>query len=409
MPGVSAMPAAHLSAESALPEHEGCRPEPTGARPPAAPPRAPGPAQLPADLPTFTGRESELRQVRALAPGAVAPPSLMVIRGMAGIGKTALAVHWAHRIAHLYPDGQLHINLRGFDPTGVVVPPAEALRGFLDGLGVARDQIPGPVEAQSALFRSLLARRRMLLLLDNARDTEQVRPLLPGSADCLVIVTSRSQLTGLIANEGAQPLTLNALTTSEAYGFLERRIGAARLRAEPRAAYEIIARCGRLPLALAVVAARAATHPGFTLDTVARELRESQGNLDALSGGDATTDLRTVFSWSYQSLSAPAARLFRLLGLHSGPDITAHAAAALAGLPFRETRRLLSEITWVHLLNEPAPGRYTLHDLLRVYAAERAAVEEPPRERDRAAERLLRWYQHLGETGGKAPPMPPSV
>ncbi|WP_344526421.1 AfsR/SARP family transcriptional regulator [Streptomyces albiaxialis] len=355
------------------------------------------PAQLPADLPAFTGREDELRQVQALMPDAGAPSSIMVIGGMGGIGKTALAVHWAHRIAHLYPDGQLYINLRGFDPTGETVPQAEAVRIFLDALGVPPEGIPDTLEAQSALFRSLLARRRMLLVLDNARDTEQVRPLLPGSADCLVIVTSRSQLTGLIANEGAQPVALSPLTPQEAYGFLERRIGAAWTRAEPWVTDEIIECCGRLPLALAVVAARAATNPTFSLDTVAGELRESRGNLDALTGGDPTTDVRTVFSWSYEALSAPASRLFRLLGLHSGPDISAHAAAALAGVAPREARTLLAEITRAHLVDEHAPGRYALHDLLRVYAAERVGTEEPPEERERAVERLLLWYLHTAD------------
>ncbi|MEV6134273.1 BTAD domain-containing putative transcriptional regulator [Streptomyces violaceusniger] len=352
------------------------------------------PAQLPADLPTFTGRQAELEQVRTLAPDTGTPSSVTVISGMAGIGKTTLAVHWAHRIAERYPDGQLYVNLRGFDPTGAVISSAEAIRMFLDALGVAPQAIPASLDAQAALYRSLLADRRMLVLLDNARDTEQVRPLLPGSTGCLAIVTSRGQLTGLVTHEGAQPLTLSPLPPPEAHSFLAGRVGAARLTAEPQAANEIIEYCGRLPLALAVVAARAATNPGFALGTIAEELRESQGNLDALTGGDPTSDVRTVFSWSYEALSAPAARLFHLLGLHSGPDISAHAAAALAGLPLHETRGLLAEITRLNLLNEHAPGRYALHDLLRVYAMERVATEESPQEQDRAIERLMHWYLH---------------
>ncbi|MET9966887.1 tetratricopeptide repeat protein [Streptomyces sp. NPDC006356] len=337
---------------------------------------------------------------------------------MAGIGKTTLAVHWAHRVAPHYPDGQLYINLRGFDPTGAVVSPAKAVRTFLNALGVPPQAIPDALDAQAALYRSLLADRRMLVLLDNARDAEQVRPLLPGSPGCLTIVTSRSQLTGLIAGEGAQPLTLSPLTPAESHGLLARRVGAAWLAAEPEVADEIVEFCGRLPLALAIVAARAATNPGFTLSTVARELRESQGNLDALTGGDPASDVRTVFSWSYDALSAPAARLFRLLGLHCGPDISAPAAAALAGLPLRETRGLLAEITRLSLLNEHAPGRYAPHDLLRVYAAERASAAEQ-QERDRAVERLLCWYLHATDavfahlSPGRRPlpldPLPPQV
>lgn len=350
--------------------------------------QAASPAQLPADLGTFTGREAELAQLKGLLPDDGEPPTTLLISaigGMAGIGKTTLAVHWAHRIAHRFPDGQLYINLRGLHPTGSAMPPAEAIRIFLDALGVPAQNIPASPEAQAALYRSLLAGRRMLILLDNARNAEQIRPLLPGSSGCLVIVTSRSQLTGLVANDGAHPLTLNPMTPAEAHGFLARRIGAARLAAEPRAADELITLCARLPLALAIVAARAATYPGFTLDAIAQELRDNQGSLDAFTGYDPTTDIRAVFSCSYETLSAPAARLFSLLGLHSGPDLSAPAAAALAGLSSAKTQRLLVELTGAHLLTARAPGRYTLHDLLRIYAVERVVAEGTPQERDRAA------------------------
>lgn len=358
------------------------------------------PAQLPADLSTFSGRRAELDQTRALLPDEAEHPATMVISvicGMAGIGKTTLAVHWAHQIAHRFPDGQLYVNLRGFDPTGSIVSPGDAIRSFLDALGVPPQRIPASLDAQAALYRSLLADRRMLILLDNARDTEQIRPLLPGSPGSLVIVTSRNQLTGLIANDGAHPLTLNPMTRTEAHSFLVRRLGAGRLVAEPQAVDEIIARCGRLPLALAVVAARAATHPAFTLSAVAQELRDSQGSLDAFAGGELATDVRAVFSWSYEALSTSAARLFHLLSLHSGPDISAPAAAALAGLPLREAHALLAELTHAYLLTEHSPGRYALHDLLRVYAAERVATEETPQEQDRAVERLLSWYLHTAD------------
>ncbi|MFC9844420.1 BTAD domain-containing putative transcriptional regulator [Streptomyces sp. NPDC060223] len=376
-----------------------------GADPPAAPATPPsvqpaGPAQLPADLATFTGRRAELEQAQALLPEDGNYPATVLISaigGMAGIGKTTLAVHLAHRIAHRFPDGQLFINLRGFDPTGTVVPPSEAIRTFLDALGVPPHRIPAGLDAQAALYRSLLAGRRILILLDNAQDTDQVRPLLPGTPGCLVIVTSRNQLSGLVVNDGALPLTLNPLAPGEAHDFLANRLGAGRLAAEPEATHELIAHCARLPLALAIVAARAATNPGFPLSAVATELRDSHGSLDAFAGGDLTSDVRAVFSWSYEALSTPAARLFRLLGLHAGPDITAPAAAALAGLPLRETRALLVELTRAHLLAEHLPGRYTLHDLLRVYAGERVHAEETRQERERAVERLLAWYLHTAD------------
>ncbi|MFD7698813.1 BTAD domain-containing putative transcriptional regulator [Streptomyces caelestis] len=379
------------------------RPDPPAERglPESAEYPAARPAQLPADLPAFVGRQAELECLRSLLPKDGSPPTTLVISaigGMGGIGKSALAVHWAHEVADRFPDGQLCINLRGFDPTGSVMTPEEAVRVFLDALGVPPERISGDFEAQVALYRSVLARRRVLILLDNARDTEQVRPLLPGSPGSLVIVTSRSRLAGLIAGEGAHPLTLDQMTPMEAFDLLAARLGTDRLAEEPRAAGEIIARCGRLPLALAIVAAHAGVRPGFPLSAIAEEVRDSHGSLDAFAGGDdITTDVRAVFSWSYKALSDPAARLFRLLGLHCGPDISAPAAAALAGLAPREARGLLGELTRAHLLAEHFPGRYALHDLLRVYAAERAQAEETARERDEAVERLLTWYLHTAD------------
>ncbi|MEE1940995.1 BTAD domain-containing putative transcriptional regulator [Streptomyces sp. TRM 70361] len=394
-----------LAADPSLtpsPTHEPADPPPDtpDTRPGGRPGCSARPAQLPADLPTFTGRHDELDRTRALLSETGDPPSTVVISaigGMAGIGKTALAVRWAHEVADRFPDGQLYVNLRGFDPTGSVVAPEEAIRAFLGALGVPAQRIPTQLDALAALYRTLLADRRVLILLDNARDTDQVRPLLPGSPGCLVIVTSRNQLTGLVAGDGAHPLTLNPLTPAEAQEFLARRLGAARPAAEPRAAEAIIAHCARLPLALAIVSARAAAHPGFPLSAIADELRDSHGSLDAFAGGELSADIRAVFSWSYHSLSAPAARLFRLLGLHSGPCVSAPAAAALAGLPLRETRGLLVELTRAHLLTEHLPGRYTLHDLLRFYAAERVRDEEAPQERDGAVERLLAWYLHTAD------------
>ncbi|MFF7261774.1 BTAD domain-containing putative transcriptional regulator [Streptomyces sp. NPDC008159] len=374
-------------------------PTPTsGTAPASAPP--PVPAQLPHDLATFTGRRSELEEVLALldtapGPSACAPGTVVIsaIGGMAGIGKTTLAVHWAHRVADRFPDGQLYVDLRGFTPSGAVMGADEAVRVFLDALGVPPERVPHGVDARAALYRSLLAGRRFLVLLDNARDTEQVRPLLPGAPGCLAIVTSRNQLTGLVSAHGAHALTLRPLDTEQARVFLERRLGAARLTGESRAVAEIAVLCAGLPLALACVAARAAAHPRFALSAIAAELREAHGSLDAFSRSDASANVGAVFSWSLSAVSADAARLFRLLALHPGPHFSAAATAALAGLPPRRARSLLTELADVHLVHEHAPGRYALHDLLRAHATEllREAGPDPdgetPAESDPAAER----------------------
>lgn len=337
----------------------------------AAPPPGPSappvlPAQLPADLPSFAGRSPELARLLTLA---AAPGNTLVITaigGMAGIGKTTLAVHLAHRVAALYPDGQLYVNLRGFGPSNAVADPGEVLRGFLDALGVAPGAVPDSAEAQAALYRSALAGRRMLVLLDNARDVEQVRPLLPGAGGCLVLVTSRNVLAGLIAAEGAHPVSLDVVSPAEARDVLVRRLGADRVEREEQAAARIVARCGRLPLALAVAAARAAMNPGFSLAEIADELSD----LDALDG------LRSAFSWSYGALTPGAARLFRLMAAAPGPDLGLAAAASLAGVSPREVRPLVTELTRASLAAEHRPGRFALHDLLRVYGAELGAREE---------------------------------
>lgn len=360
---------------------------------------APGrevPAQLPASPVPFTGRTWQLQELDDLVSDHVQGASaavISVIAGMAGVGKTSLAVHWAHRVADRFPDGQLYVNLRGFDPNKSVMSPAEALRGFLDAFHVPPKRIPANVQAQADLYRSLLAGKQVLVVLDNARDAEQVRPLLPGAPGCVVVVTSRSQLTGLVVTEGAHLLLLDILPTAEAREFLGSRLGWKRLAAEPRAVEEIIARCARLPLALAIAAARAAVHPGFPLGALADELRAARGSLDAFDGGDSVIDVRAVFSWSYHALSRRAAWQFRVLGLHPGPDLAAPAAASLSGMSSERARGLLSDLVRAHLITEHAPGRYTLHDLLRAYAAERAAAE-PEGESRAALHRVLDHYVH---------------
>jgi DNA-binding SARP family transcriptional activator len=374
----------------------------TGDRPEAMHPlsaRIQIPAQLPSDIHAFAGRDGHLRQLDdILAGAATAAPRAVVISavsGTAGVGKTALAVHWAHRVADRFPDGQLYVNLRGFDPGGHVIDPTEALRRFLEALDVPAHRIPASVDAQTALYRSRLAGRRMLILLDNARDSAHVRPLLPGTATCLVVVTSRSQLLGLVAAEGAYPVTLDLLTLEESWQLLSHRLGAPRIGAEPSAAIRIISRCVRLPLALAVVAARAATTPHQPLQILAEQLEDDRGRLDTLtSTGDANTNVRGVFSWSYRALTPPAAALMRLLGLHPGPDLTAPAAVSLAGLRSAQVRPLLTELSRAHLVNEHSPGRYSFHDLLRDYATEQALTTESDQWCRAATHRVLDHYLH---------------
>jgi DNA-binding SARP family transcriptional activator/tetratricopeptide (TPR) repeat protein len=366
---------------------------PPGTAPPPGTPPPVVPRQLPADVSGFAGRGRQLARLDALLSGGATAVMISAIDGTAGVGKTALAVHWAHRVADRFPDGQLYVNLRGFDPGGQMMAPAEAVRGFLDALGVPPQRIPAQLDAQAALYRSLLAGRRMLVLLDNARDAGQVRPLLPGAGGCLALITSRNQLTPLLATTGGHPLTLDLLTPAESWELLAGRLGAQRLAAEARAAQEIVAGCAHLPLALAIAAARA-QQTGFSLATIAAELASAGGRLEALDLGDPATRLRGVFSWSYTTLSAPAARLFRLLGLHPGPYVCAPAAASLAALPIPAVRPLLAELARANLLHEHRPGRYSVHDLLRAYATELTHAIDTDADRDAATHRLLDHYLH---------------
>jgi tetratricopeptide (TPR) repeat protein/transcriptional regulator with XRE-family HTH domain len=356
------------------------------------------PRQLPPTVPHFVGRSDALKVLTGLAAGLDTPGRTVLISaigGTAGIGKTALAVYWAHQIADQFPDGQLYVNLRGFDPGGQPMPSAEAVRGFLDALGVPAAQIPPGLDAQVARYRSMVASRRMLILLDNARDAEQVRPLLPGSPGCLVLVTSRAQLLSLVAAEGAHPLTLDLFTVAEARELLARRLGPEPVSRERAAADELIELCAGLPLALNIVAARAASQPGRSVADLAGQLRDTQNRLDLLDAGDPVTDVRAVFSWSYQHLTAPAARMFRLLGgAHPGPDISVPAAASLAGVPLQQARQALDELLRVRLIAEHPAGRFSFHDLLRSYAAEQARAVDGDTGRTEALHRVLDHYLH---------------
>jgi DNA-binding SARP family transcriptional activator/Tfp pilus assembly protein PilF len=362
------------------------------------------PAQLPLDVPAFAGRDAELSQLNRFLLETDERSAAVVISallGTAGVGKTALAVHWAHQVADRFPDGQLYVNLRGFDPGGSAMEPTEAIGRFLDAFEVPPQRIPTDLEAQAGLYRSLLAGRRVLVVLDNARDADQVRPLLPGAPGCLVVVTSRNELSGLIAAESAHPVNLDVLTTAEARQLLTGRLGHDRVASEPDAAEELIGRCARLPLALAILAARIATHPGFSLGALAAQLRDTPSGLDAFANGDTATDVRAVFSWSYRAMDAETARLFRLLGTQPGPDIAIPAAAGLAAKSPEQVRSLLAKLTHAHLVTEHTPGRYTFHDLLRAYAAELCHTHDAKAERRAAVHRVLAHYLHTADSADR--------
>jgi DNA-binding SARP family transcriptional activator/Tfp pilus assembly protein PilF len=356
------------------------------------------PRQLPGAVRHFVGRSAEVRTLTTLlnqAANSAGTAVVCAISGTPGVGKTTLAIQVAHQVRDGFPDGQLYVNLRGFDPASAPMDPAEAIREFLDAFGVVPQTIPASIEAQAALYRSLLADKRVLVVLDNAHDTDQVRPLLPGSSTCPALVTSRNRLDGLAVHHGAHHLTLDLLPTPDARTLLGRYLGPDRMAAESESAEEIIRRCARLPLALSIAGARTAATPRFLLSTLAAELGQERARLDALDAGDSpNTDIRAVFSWSYRALPDEAARLFRLLGVHPGPDISLAAAAALAASDQHSVHVWLNQLTRAHLLNEHTPGRYQFHDLLRAYATERAAERDPECARHAALHRVLDFYLH---------------
>jgi tetratricopeptide (TPR) repeat protein len=350
------------------------------------------PRQLPAAVSCFTGRDAELAALTGLLDGqpGVRTPALVIsaIGGTAGVGKTALAVQWAHMVARRFPDGQLYVNLRGYD-TGEPVTAAEALAGFLRTLGVPGTDIPDDLEDRVRLYRSRLADRQVLVLLDNARDPDQVRPLLPGDAGCVAVVTSRDTLAGLVITDGARRLDLDVLPLADAVALLRSLIGP-RADQDSEAAAELAGLCARLPLALRIAAELAAVRGQVPLPDLVAEL--AAGRLDGLDAGEDRADVRAVFSWSLRQLDQSAAAAFTLTGLHPGEDLDVHAAAALIGTTADQARRLLGQLQRASLLQAVGPGRYAMHDLLRAYAAERAAEREPETERRSALQRLFDYY-----------------
>ncbi|WP_372346180.1 BTAD domain-containing putative transcriptional regulator [Streptomyces sp. KL116D] len=375
-------------------------PPPTPAPTPSAGDGRPrSPAELPHAAPGFTGRADELAHLHAMVPqgpGRASASAVVIsaIGGAAGIGKTALAVHWAHQVRERFPDGQLYVNLHGFDHERPPLAAGEALEMLLRSLGVEASQIPADEEAQARAYRTLVADRRLLVLLDNAASAEQMRPLLPGSASCCVVVTSRNRLGDLVVRDGAQALALGTLFPDEARALLAEALGEQRLAAQPVAADRLIGLCGGLPLALRVAAARLAGDPGLGVADLVDEMSDGS-RLEALEpDGAADSPLRLAFSVSYRVLPPDARRLFRLLGLFPGPEFTAQVAAALLAVPQARARRLLGTLAAAHLIDPAAAGRYRFHDLLREYARECARAEETARDRNAALERVLIWYVH---------------
>ncbi len=351
-------------------------------------------AQLPAAAATFVGRDAELHELSEIlaCQGEPGTPQTIAIDGPPGAGKTALALRVAHAVVEHYSDGQLYVDLRGYSPDGHPRIVDEVLEEFLTALGVQIDVIPAGLEARAKLYRSVLADRRVLVVLDNAADSQQLQPLMPASSGCGVVVTSRKRITG-IEMRGDCRVTLGPMAEEESITLLRKVIGADRAAAEPEAVRALADRCGHLPLALRIAAERVATHPHHSVSLLVEELATEEQRLDGLSTDDSVA-VKTVFSWSYRDLSADAARMFRLIGLHSGSHLSTGAAAALADQPLARARRLMDRLTAVHLLEGMGNDRYRMHDLLRVYAAERAAEEEPEAERTLALRRMVDWYLH---------------
>ncbi|MEV6343797.1 BTAD domain-containing putative transcriptional regulator [Actinoplanes sp. NPDC051851] len=331
------------------------------------------PAQLPLAVAGFTGRDADLATLDRLA----AEPGAVVIAGTPGVGKTALAVQWAHRVAARFPDGQLYVNLRGYDPEQPV-PAAEALAGFLRALGVAGRDVPLGLDERAARYRTALSGRRVLIVLDNAGGAEQIRPLLPGAPGCVAVVTSRDSLAGLVALDGARRLDLGLLPAADAVALLRRLIGA-RVTGEPVAAERLAELCARLPLALRIAAERAAAEPDGSLATLVKTLGDEQRRLELLDAeGEIRSAVRSVFAWSYHRLPPDAAGAFRAVGLHPGGDFDAPAIAALTGHDVAYATRLCARLARAHLIQPHGTGRYVIHDLLRLYALGLSPVIERP-------------------------------
>jgi DNA-binding SARP family transcriptional activator len=372
------------------------------------------PRGLPPDVHPFTGRERETTELQrllaeGLAEGNANTVLITAVSGAAGMGKTALAVHAAHQLADHFPDGQLYVNLRGFDPTGEPLSPVTAIRGFLIAFGVPPNAIPTELDGLTAMYRSLAAGKRMLIVLDNASSSEQVIPILPASPSCTVMITSRHRLVSLTARHGAHQLVLDVLPERDARDLLAHYVGLERMAAEPDAVADLLGMCAGLPLAVRIVAARAEHNPTFPLAVLADELRDATALLDGLDAGDQWVNLRTVLSWSVRALSPQAAGVFGLLGVAPGVDIGLPAAASLTGQPTGQTRTILRELENASLVQQHMPGRYRMHDLIRAYATDFAAVDLAEHVREAALRRVIDFYTHTAHTADRllSPYRPP--
>lgn len=346
------------------------------------------PRQLPADVASFIGRDTELSRMDALLERPkLDSTGIVVIAGTAGMGKTALAVHWAHRVRERFPDGDLFVDFRGYTSDAPVAP-TDVLARFLRALGIPPPQVPVDLDEQAALYRSLLSGRRMLIVLDNVSSPDQVRPLLPGTPGCFVVVTSRNDLRGLSVMHDARTLVLDALTPDEAIELLSRMVGKDRVTDEPAAAEAVTRRCGRLPLALRIAAANLSARPGLRLASAADELAEGNPLHRLAVPGDSELAVGAAFDHSYARLDPASRELFDVLGRVPGDDFSAEAVAALLDRPLEYATRGLERLAVAHLIEVAAPGRYRFHDLLRHYAVERAGAD------DSSVERLLDWYLH---------------
>ncbi|MER5427082.1 AfsR/SARP family transcriptional regulator [Streptosporangium roseum] len=361
------------------------------------------PRQLPVDIIRFTGREHVLKELDVLLTEEGADIAAMVISaiaGTAGVGKTALATRWGHRVSHLFPDGQLYVNLHGYSQSAPIAAP-QALHLLLRGLGVATESIPQDMEEKTSLYRSIISEKRLLLILDNAKDPEQVRSLLPGSSSCKVLITSRDSLRGLAATHDVHTIRLDILADEEAQTLMIALLGEERVANDVYAVAEITRLCGRLPLAIRIASAQLVSQPSLTTREFADRLRNGNRLIDLEFAEDPQTGVRAAFELSYQNLIPAVRRIFRLMGLHPGPDISIDAIAALAGLSEEKTSRLVDALINAHLAYREDGHRISMHDLISAYAHDRSESEDSDEDQCEALSRLFDWYLRSADTAIK--------